>query len=270
MIVGSLLLILVAVALLVAGVLSGSNALIICCMVLVVVAAIVLVMGVKQQAASSNESSDDDDPADEDEERTGEYRAVADNGFRSRQSERRSADVTAESVPVRSRRGAVVADDRATMVVDDPAGRAAYAAATAATAAIPAQSGYDRAPYEQQPFEQQPYDAPDYAARNAYAANAAAYEAEASTYEGQVDLDEDPPDEPSAQIISPAAAARVAMLTSDVLVIDGRPRYHVSGCVHLLGRESEPLPVGEAVELGFTPCGMCEPDSALLAEARRV
>jgi hypothetical protein len=267
-IVGSLLLILVAVALLVAGVLSGSNALIICCMVLVVVAAIVLVMGVKQQAASSNESSDDD-AADEDEDRTGEYRAVADNGFRSRQSERRSADVTTESVPVRSRRGAVVADDRATMVVDDPAGRSAYAATTAATAAIPAQPGYDRAPVEQQPYEQT-YDAPDYAARSAYADNAAAYEAEASTYEGQVDLDEDPPDEPSAQIISPAAAARVAMLTSDVLVIDGRPRYHVSGCVHLLGRESEPLPVGEAVELGFTPCGMCEPDSALLAEARRV
>jgi hypothetical protein len=275
-IVGSLLLILVAVALLVAGVLSGSNALIICCMVLVVIAAIVLVMGVKQQAASSEESSYDD-AEDEDEEKTGEYRRVADNGFRSRQSERRSAEVTTESVPVRSRRGAVVADDRATMVVDDPAGRSAYAAATAATTAIPAQSGYDQAPFEQAPFEpapneQPPYDQPyGYAsAQNGYAANAAAYEAEASVYEGQVDLDEDPPDEPSAQIISPAAAARVAMLTSDVLVIDGRPRYHVTGCVHLLGRESEPLPVGEAVELGFTPCGMCEPDSALLAEARRV
>ena len=56
----------------------------------------------------------------------------------------------------------------------------------------------------------------------------------------------------------------------EVLVIDGRPRYHQAGCVHLLGRESEPLPVSEAVELGFTPCSLCEPDSALLAEARRV
>ena len=60
-------------------------------------------------------------------------------------------------------------------------------------------------------------------------------------------------------------------MSADVLVVDGRPRYHLAGCVHLLGRgESEPLPVAEAVELGFTPCSLCEPDSALLAEARRV
>ncbi|MEJ3747726.1 hypothetical protein WEI85_31095 [Actinomycetes bacterium KLBMP 9797] len=76
--------------------------------------------------------------------------------------------------------------------------------------------------------------------------------------------DEDPPDEPAAQFVEPADAALVARMTADVLVIDGRPRYHLTGCVHLLGRESEPLPVGEAVELGFTPCGRCEPDSALL------
>jgi hypothetical protein len=82
--------------------------------------------------------------------------------------------------------------------------------------------------------------------------------------------DDDPPDEPAAQIVTPAEAARVARLSAEVLVIDGRPRYHQPGCVHLLGRESEALPVSEAVELGFTPCSLCEPDSALLAEARRV
>jgi hypothetical protein len=95
---------------------------------------------------------------------------------------------------------------------------------------------------------------------------------------GQVILDderdgfteEDPPDEPIAQQVPAADAARVARMNNEVLVIDGRPRYHLAGCVHLLGRESEPLPVHEAVELGFTPCGLCEPDSALLAEARRV
>jgi hypothetical protein len=82
--------------------------------------------------------------------------------------------------------------------------------------------------------------------------------------------DEDPPDEPVAQRVTASDAARVARMSTDVLVIDGRPRYHVAGCVHLLGRPFEPLPVGEAVELGFTPCGLCEPDSALLADARRV
>jgi hypothetical protein len=80
--------------------------------------------------------------------------------------------------------------------------------------------------------------------------------------------DEDPPGEPAAQLVTPADADRVARMSAEVLVIDGRPRYHQAGCVHLLGRESEPLPVSEAVELGFTPCGLCEPDSALLAGAR--
>jgi hypothetical protein len=82
--------------------------------------------------------------------------------------------------------------------------------------------------------------------------------------------DEDPPDEPVAQRVTAADAARVARMSADVLVIDGRPRYHVAGCVHLLGRPFEPLPVSEAVDLGFSPCGLCEPDSALLADARRV
>jgi hypothetical protein len=83
------------------------------------------------------------------------------------------------------------------------------------------------------------------------------------------EFDEDPSDEPPAQRVSPAEQARVAQLDADVLVIDGRPRYHLPGCVHLLGREHESLPVSEAVELGFTPCGLCEPDSTLLARVRR-
>jgi hypothetical protein len=81
--------------------------------------------------------------------------------------------------------------------------------------------------------------------------------------------DEDPPDEPAPQLTSPADAARVARLPIEVLVVDGRPRYHLVGCVHLHGRDAEALAVSEAVELGFTPCSLCEPDSALIAEARR-
>lgn len=88
--------------------------------------------------------------------------------------------------------------------------------------------------------------------------------------EPEDDLDEDPPDEPAPQQVSAADAARVGRMATEVLVVDGRPRYHLPGCVHLLGRESEPLPVGEAIELGFSPCSLCEPDSALLADARRV
>jgi hypothetical protein len=80
---------------------------------------------------------------------------------------------------------------------------------------------------------------------------------------------EEPADEPPAQRVASVDAARVAQLDTEVLVIDGRPRYHLPGCVHLLGREHESLPVGEAVDLGFSPCGLCEPDSALLARARR-
>jgi len=82
------------------------------------------------------------------------------------------------------------------------------------------------------------------------------------------DLDEDPADEPAAQRVSTVDAARVALLRTEVLVVDARPRYHLPDCAHLRGRKHEPLPVGEAVELGFTPCGLCEPDTALLAETR--
>jgi len=79
--------------------------------------------------------------------------------------------------------------------------------------------------------------------------------------------DEDPKDEPPIQRRATRVAAHVARMVDDVLVIDGRPRYHVAGCVHLLGRESEPLPVDEAVDLGFTPCSLCEPDTVLTSGA---
>jgi len=82
--------------------------------------------------------------------------------------------------------------------------------------------------------------------------------------------DEDPPDEPPAQETSADDLARVSRLAAEVVVVDGRPRYHRSDCVHLLARDSEALPVREVVELGFTPCGLCEPNSELLADIGRV
>ncbi len=64
-----------------------------------------------------------------------------------------------------------------------------------------------------------------------------------------------------------ADAARVATMVTEVFVIDGRPRYHLGQCLHLLGRDYEGLPVSEAIELGFTPCAHCRPIRVLLAAA---
>jgi hypothetical protein len=83
-------------------------------------------------------------------------------------------------------------------------------------------------------------------------------------------VDEDPPDEPAAEEMSDSDAVRLTRVEADVVVVDGRPRYHRTDCVHLLSRQSEPLPVREALELGFTPCSLCEPNRTLLAQTGRV
>ncbi|WP_232662191.1 hypothetical protein [Pseudonocardia sp. TRM90224] len=69
----------------------------------------------------------------------------------------------------------------------------------------------------------------------------------------------EPPEEPR----DPAAAALVAGLEDEVIVVDEQPRYHVVGCRALSGTPTIPLPAREAVELGFTPCGWCNPDRTL-------
>jgi clumping factor A len=79
--------------------------------------------------------------------------------------------------------------------------------------------------------------------------------------------DDDPDDEPLPQAVRPADAVRVARMDAEVLVVDGRPRYHVADCAHLVGKLTEPLPVAEAVELGFSPCGLCRPVDRLVAQA---
>ncbi|WP_239169365.1 hypothetical protein [Paractinoplanes deccanensis] len=80
---------------------------------------------------------------------------------------------------------------------------------------------------------------------------------------------DDPDDEPLPQAVRPADAVRVARLDDEVLVVDGRPRYHLPDCPHLVGRLTEPIPVGEAVELGFSPCGLCRPVDRLIASTAR-
>jgi hypothetical protein len=62
--------------------------------------------------------------------------------------------------------------------------------------------------------------------------------------------------------------ARSAATGADVLVISGRPRYHVGGCEFVEGNDdSEPLEINEARELGFTPCGACRPNETLARSA---
>ena len=72
--------------------------------------------------------------------------------------------------------------------------------------------------------------------------------------------------EPPEEERDPAAVAVVAGLEVEVLVIDEQPRYHLSGCAALTGKPLIPIPAREAVELGFTPCGWCNPDRTLAAQ----
>ncbi|MFL6137635.1 MAG: hypothetical protein ACJ74O_07535 [Frankiaceae bacterium] len=68
---------------------------------------------------------------------------------------------------------------------------------------------------------------------------------------------------PPAESRSPAVAGAALAAGVEVLVVPGRPRYHVAGCRYLEGRGPQPLEVGEARTAGYTPCGACRPDEAI-------
>jgi hypothetical protein len=70
-------------------------------------------------------------------------------------------------------------------------------------------------------------------------------------------------EEPPEESREPTISAIVALLPDEVVVVDEQPRYHLGGCRALGSRSLIPLPVREAVELGFTPCGWCNPDRTL-------
>jgi hypothetical protein len=222
---GSLLLILVAVAMLGLGLVAGSNAFLVGSIAASLLAAVALVVGARRAAAARTTLGaeaydglgDDASPA------------VARPSRPGRKSSRRRVDGTVYGHPARAEAGVAV-EDQPEPDDEEPAG-------------VPDQNGGEGP-------EPADVDRP-------------------ADIELEFGEDEEPPDEPAAQIVPPDDADRVARMSAPVLVIDSRPRYHLAGCVHLLGRESESLPVSEAVELGFTPCGLCEPDSALLADARR-
>jgi hypothetical protein len=266
-IVGSVLLILVAVGLLVGGVVDGSNPLIVGSMAATVIAAIVLVLGVRQSA----DEDDVDAPAGDNtptEVFPSPFREKVDAVRRSRWDRFRRGsipDATGSGAEPTLRvsgespsRGAIPTQTAARHGRTDPDdGEPRPDAASAHTKSeSTTETGSD--------------DAGMAAAGRDGMASAAPFDAgDSDDYDDEFD-DEIPADEPDEESVSLDDAARVAALSREVLVIDGRPRYHLPHCVHLMGRDSEPLPIGEAIELGFTPCALCEPDTNLLAEASQV
>lgn len=54
-----------------------------------------------------------------------------------------------------------------------------------------------------------------------------------------------------------------------VLVVSGRPRYHLEGCRVLRGKEPQPLDRDDARTHGFSPCGVCKPDADETADQQQ-
>ncbi|HEV7653881.1 MAG TPA: hypothetical protein VGP36_03970 [Mycobacteriales bacterium] len=77
-----------------------------------------------------------------------------------------------------------------------------------------------------------------------------------------------PEGEPGIERIPVRDALRVAQLPDEVVVVDGRPRYHLSDCPTLADAQPVPLAVSVARRGGFTPCAVCRPDATLLARSR--
>ncbi|MEV4509014.1 hypothetical protein AB0K00_08685 [Dactylosporangium sp. NPDC049525] len=251
MIVGSLLLIVVAVGLLVVGLLQGADALLVASIGASLLAAVALIVGGRQAAAARSSRAGRIGQQVPSDERYDPFESRLDGDGGMAREARQPVGAGARSTggttygrggatrlggSARSDANLPPADETAMMapVRDEPRDEPREAAA-------PQQPDVP-------PFEEYPQAA------------AGEWSVDGEDYD-----DEDPEDEPPIQASSAADIARVSTMTDEVLVIDGRPRYHVRGCVHLLGRESEPLPIGEAVELGFTPCSVCEPNDVVLA-----
>ncbi len=73
---------------------------------------------------------------------------------------------------------------------------------------------------------------------------------------------------PGVEETAPEDLEVVKELEDEVVVVDEYPRYHLVDCGWLSGRDTISIGVGEARQLGFTPCARCGPD-AVLATAHR-
>jgi hypothetical protein len=74
--------------------------------------------------------------------------------------------------------------------------------------------------------------------------------------------------DPAEENTAPADAEVVAELETEVVVVDEYPRYHLPDCSWLVDRDTIPIVVKEARDLGFTPCARCTPDVKLAAAHR--
>lgn len=274
MIVGSLLLILVAAVLVVFGLIQASNVLLISAIVLCGVAAVLVYRGSRQPvtapttapratlAAQGRES--DTSPVEPSGESVEE--PLPDRyAERVRRAERLAAAEVAHPDWFGSRPGDASPDDAdsppATSAVLGGADSVTHSDESDANRTEAVDLGSDSSPHTAPPAEPVSAPPPGHLGGSAFAgpANRAAADGDDDPeYE-----DDDPEDEPPAQDVAPAVASRIGRLTTRVWVVDGRPRYHLSGCHHLVGRDPEPLPVGEAQALGFSPCGLCEPATTL-------
>jgi hypothetical protein len=305
MIVVSVLLILVAVTLLVLGVAGGSSTLLISSIVASLMAAIALVAGARQAAAMRRAAAPVPEPLDADIHagpgpdlpvaepagaatpdagaasdtppmadadtpagRSG-HRAWIPTGRRGRR--RRRGEATPEPLfadnPLPSDEGLASPTDTKPRIANREDAEAALAADEAYRAGAEA-----AAPISD--------DDPDYHRASSVIGSARSGSPEENAWRRAADdggsgpVEEfaepdadDPDDEPLPQAVRPEDAVRIARMPAEVLVVDGRPRYHMADCPHLVGKLTEPLPVAEAVELGFSPCGLCRPVDRLVARA---
>lgn len=76
--------------------------------------------------------------------------------------------------------------------------------------------------------------------------------------------------EPPEESVRMGDLLTVIDLADEVLVIDGRAHYHLAICLYIRDAATVGLPINQAREVGFTPCGQCRPDSTLAAQARRL
>jgi len=80
---------------------------------------------------------------------------------------------------------------------------------------------------------------------------------------------DDPHTPPREEDTDVADVLLVSELDDQVMVIDEQPRYHLPECGWLTDKDTIPITVSEARELGFTPCARCGPDATLVARARK-